>query len=199
MLTATTTWRTPSIDTITLWRCVCAQNALARVDQQHGEIGGRGAGRHVAGVLLVAGRVGDDELALVGREIAIGDVDGDALLALGGEAVDEQREIEFLALRAVLLRVLFERFEQIVLREAGVVKHPADQRRFAVVDRTAGDESQQRLFGRGDDGASSPALARVRRAFKNILLVSFVPSRSRRRGRSSAPAARTSGSRASPR
>ncbi len=149
MLTATTTWRTPSIDTITLWRCVCGENALARVDQQHREIGGRGARRHVAGVLLVPGRVGDDELAFVGREIAIGDVDGDALLALGGEAVDEQREIEFLALRAVLLRVLFERFEQIVVRETGVVKHPADQRRFAVVDRTAGDESQQRLFGRG--------------------------------------------------
>ena len=49
---------------------------------------------HVARILLVAGRVGDDELALVGREEAVGDVDGDALLALGGEAVDEQGEIE---------------------------------------------------------------------------------------------------------
>jgi hypothetical protein len=39
------------------------QHALARVDQDDREIGGRGAGRHVAGVLLVAGRVGDDELA----------------------------------------------------------------------------------------------------------------------------------------
>ena len=37
------------------------QQALARIDQQHGEIGVGGAGRHVAGVLLVAGRVGDDE------------------------------------------------------------------------------------------------------------------------------------------
>jgi hypothetical protein len=53
-------------------------------------IGGRGAGDHVAGILLVAGRVGDDELALVGGEEAVGDVDGDALLALGGEAVDQQ-------------------------------------------------------------------------------------------------------------
>ena len=39
------------------------QQALARVDQQDREIGVRGAGRHVAGVLLVAGRVGDDERA----------------------------------------------------------------------------------------------------------------------------------------
>ena len=48
------------------------------------------------------GRVGDDELAPLGREEAVGDVDGDALLALGGEAVHQQREIEVVALRAEL-------------------------------------------------------------------------------------------------
>jgi hypothetical protein len=31
------------------------QHALARVDQDHREVGGRGAGHHVAGILLVAG------------------------------------------------------------------------------------------------------------------------------------------------
>ena len=72
------------------------QHALARVDQDDREIGGRGAGHHVARVLLVARRVGDDELALLGREEAVGDVDGDALLALGGEAVDQQREVDLL-------------------------------------------------------------------------------------------------------
>ena len=40
------------------------QHALARIDQDDGELGVRGAGRHVAGVLLVARRVGDDERAL---------------------------------------------------------------------------------------------------------------------------------------
>jgi hypothetical protein len=35
----------------------------------------------------VARRVSDDEFAAIGGEEAIGDVDGDALLALGGEAV----------------------------------------------------------------------------------------------------------------
>ena len=78
------------------------QHALARIDQHDGEIGGRGAGRHVAGVLLVAGRVGDDERALRRGEEAVGDVDGDALLALGLEAVDQQREIDVVAGRAVL-------------------------------------------------------------------------------------------------
>ncbi len=79
-----------------------AQHALARIDQHDGEIGGRCAGRHVARVLFVAGRVGNDELALRRGEEAIGDIDGDALLALGLEAVDQQREIDVVARCAVL-------------------------------------------------------------------------------------------------
>jgi hypothetical protein len=48
----------------------------------------------------VAGGVGDDELALLSSEEAIGHVDGDALLSLGGQTIDQQREIEIVALRA---------------------------------------------------------------------------------------------------
>ena len=73
------------------------QQPLARIDQQDGEVGIRGARGHVAGILLVAGRVGDDEGAARRREIAVRDVDGDALLALGLEPVDEQREIDVIA------------------------------------------------------------------------------------------------------
>ena len=51
-------------------------------------------GRHVARVLLVAGRVGQDELAARRREIPVGDVDRDALLPLGAQAVGEQRKID---------------------------------------------------------------------------------------------------------
>ena len=40
------------------------EHALARVDQDHREVRRRGAGDHVARVLLVARRVGDDEFAL---------------------------------------------------------------------------------------------------------------------------------------
>ena len=120
------------------------QQALARIDQQDGEIGVGGAGRHVAGVLLVAGRVGDDERAARGREIAIGDVDGDALLALGLEPVDQQREIDVVAGRAVLLRIAFERRELIVEDQLLLVEQPADQGRLAVVDRAAGEQAQRR-------------------------------------------------------
>src|SRR5437016_5791457 len=48
------------------------QNTLPRIDQKHRKVAGRGARRHVAGVLLMAGRVGDDELAFRGGEIAVG-------------------------------------------------------------------------------------------------------------------------------
>ncbi len=120
------------------------QQALARIHQQHGELGVGGAGRHVAGVLLVAGRVGDDEGAARRREIAIGDVDGDALLALGLEAVEQQREIDLLAGGAVLARVAFERAQLIVEDEVLLVEQPADQRRLAVVHGAAGQEAQRR-------------------------------------------------------
>ena len=73
------------------------QQPLARIDKQNGEIGIRSARRHVAGILLMAWRVGDDEGALRRREIAVGDIDGDALLALRFEPIDQQREIDFCA------------------------------------------------------------------------------------------------------
>ena len=71
-----------------------AQNALGGVHQHHGGVGGGSAGGHVARVLLVAGSIGDDEFAARSREIAIGDVDGDALLAFGAQAIGEQGEID---------------------------------------------------------------------------------------------------------
>ncbi len=121
------------------------QHALARIDQDHREVGGRRAGDHVAGVLLVAGRVGDDELALVGGEEAVGDVDGDALLALGGEAVDQQSEVDLAALGADLLGVRLQRGQLVLEDHLGIVEQPPDQGRLAVVDAAAGDEAQQRL------------------------------------------------------
>src|SRR5437773_1034108 len=47
------------------------------------QVGRGGPGDHVAGVLDVAGGVGDDELPPRRREVPVGDVDGDALLPLG--------------------------------------------------------------------------------------------------------------------
>ena len=65
-------------------------HAARGVDEDNGEMRGRRARSHVARVLLVTGRIGDDELAPVGIEEAVGHVDRDALLAFGLESVDEQ-------------------------------------------------------------------------------------------------------------
>jgi hypothetical protein len=95
----------------------------------------------------VAGRIGDDELALVGREEAVGDVDGDALLALGLQAVDQQREVDVVADVPFSWSRASSVGELVLEDQLGVVEQPADQRRLAVVDGAAGEEAQQRLLG----------------------------------------------------
>ena len=112
------------------------QHAVAGVDQDDGEIGGGRAGGHVARVLLVAGGIGDDEFAARRGELAICHVDGDALLALGREAVGEQRQIGLSTLGNVGQLVQQHR--------AAVDQQAANQRAFAVIDAAAGDEFECR-------------------------------------------------------
>ncbi len=121
------------------------QHALARVDQDHRQVGGRGAGHHVAGILLMAGGVGHDELALVGGEEAVGDVNGDALFPLGRQTIDQKGKVDLAALGADGLAVMFQTGQLIFEDHLGVIEQPPDQRRFAVIDRAAGDEAQHGL------------------------------------------------------
>jgi hypothetical protein len=62
----------------------------------------------------MAGSVGHNERPAVGREIPIRDVDRDSLLALGLEAIEDQRIIELGALRAKPPRIPLKR-RQLVL------------------------------------------------------------------------------------
>ncbi len=119
------------------------QHAFAGVDQHHGDIGRGGAGGHVAGVLFVARAIGHDELTLVGGKEAVGHIDGDALFAFGGQAVDQQREIHFLALGAVFGGILFQGGQLVVEQAFSVVQQAPNQGALAVVDAAAGDEAQQ--------------------------------------------------------
>ena len=124
------------------------EHASAGIDQEHGEVAVRSAGRHVARVLHMARRIGDDEFAARRREIAIGNVDGDLLLALGLEAVDQEREVE-LAVAARALRVALGAFQLILVDLRRIEEQPADQRALAVIDAAAGEKAQQGavLFG----------------------------------------------------
>jgi len=96
-------------------------HAVAGVDEDDRQVAGRGAGRHVAGVLLMTGGVGDDELALGGAEVAVGHVNGDALLALGLQAIDQQRQVHVIAGGADLLRVAGDGFQMILVDHFGIV------------------------------------------------------------------------------
>ena len=104
------------------------------VHQHHGGVGAAGGSDHVARVLLVAGRVANDELARRGGKVAVGHVNGDALFALSGQAVGKQRQIGRAALGHVVQLVLQHR--------AAVHQQAANQRAFAVVNRAAGNEFQ---------------------------------------------------------
>ena len=117
-------------------------DAVAGVDEHDRQVGRRRAGDRVARVLHVAGAVGDDEVAVRRREVAVGDVDRDALLALGAQAVGEQGEVDVVgaALAADGLDVL----ELVLEDRLRVVQQAADQRRLAVVDAADGREPQRR-------------------------------------------------------
>jgi hypothetical protein len=123
------------------------EDALARIDQDHGEARGGGAGGHVAGELRMARRVGDDEAALLRGEEAVGHVDGDALLALGLKAVQQQREVDaspcvpytFESASSARIWSSYTDFDS---------QQPTDQRGLPVVHAAARDELQ-RLLRRG--------------------------------------------------
>ena len=114
---------------------------LARIDQDHGQVGRRRARDHVARVVDVARRVSDDEAAPLGREVAIRDVDRDALLALGPQAVGQEGEVG-VGVAAAPARLLDRR--KLVLHDLlALEQQAADQGRLAVVNRAGRREAQQ--------------------------------------------------------
>ena len=155
-----------------------AQQAFARVDQQHREIGVRRAGRHVTGVLFVTRRIGHDEGPPLGREITVGHVDGNALLALGLEPIQQQRIVDVAAGGAVAFGIAAERFAVIVEDQILFVQQPADQRRLAVVDRAARQKPQGRP--RGDAGRlqASRGAGREHQKYPSRFLASIEPDES---------------------
>lgn len=90
-------------------------------------------------------RVSDDELSPVGREIPVRNVDGDSLLALGSEPVEQERQVQLVALCADPPRVRVERGQLVLEDETGLIQQPPNQRALAVVDAAACDEAEQLL------------------------------------------------------
>ena len=70
-----------------------SQHTGAGVDEQDRDVGVRRSGEHVAGVALMAGRVGEDVASRFGREEPVRHIDGDALLPLGAQPVRQRGEV----------------------------------------------------------------------------------------------------------
>ena len=121
-------------------------DARSGVDQDDRQVGRRAAGDHVAGILLVPGGVGDDELAVVGREIAIGHVDGDALLALGFQAIEQKGVIDVVARVAHPLAVALQGVQLVLINLLAIEKKSANQGRLAVIDGASREETEQILL-----------------------------------------------------
>src|SRR5438093_5324083 len=115
---------------------------VACVNKDDCEVRGRRAGDHVPRVLLVAGRVCDDEVTLRRRKIAIGHIDRDLLLSLGFEAIGQQSEVEH-GSGADTGRVRFQGKQVILIDRLRVVQQAPDQGRFAVVHTPQRREPKQ--------------------------------------------------------
>ena len=91
----------------------------------------------------MARRVRNDELAFIGREVAVGNVNSNALLALGLQAVNQQCEIKLFTGSTHLGAVGFQGGHVIFVDHFGVVQQATDQGAFAIIDAAAGKQAQQ--------------------------------------------------------
>ena len=117
------------------------QQAAASIDEDDDQLRGGSAGDHVAGVLDVARGVGDDEFPLGRGEVAVGDVDGDALFALRTQTVGDQCEVGVVI--TPFAGGALDRGELILHHRLGVVEQPADESGLPVVDGAGGGQSEQ--------------------------------------------------------
>ena len=93
----------------------------------------------------MAGRVGQDEAAAWGLEVAVGDVDGDALVALGRQAIDQQRVVDVAPRRAEAAGVALQHRHDVVGDGAAFEQQAADQGGFAIVHAAAGQHAEERI------------------------------------------------------
>ena len=81
--------------------------------------------------------VGDDELAGLGRKVAIGHVNGDALFAFSFQTVGQQRQIDGGA-----SGTLFQRVQLVGQDGAAVKQQAANQGALAIVHAACSQEAQ---------------------------------------------------------
>ena len=169
-------------------------DAVTSIDEDNRQLASRGTGGHVARVLLVTRRIGNDELAAIGRKIAIRDVDRDPLLALGFQAVSQQGKVDLAGTSSTnLLAIAFHGGELVFVDHLGVVQQPTDQRAFTVVNATASKKAQQLFLLVAGEVGVNVFLTQINGLhIRSIPLAFSAPSTRFHRGRSPALVARNS-------
>ena len=119
------------------------EQTLAGVDQNDRKICRRRPRNHIAGVLLMAWRVGDYELPARCCEVAVGNVDGDALLTFGSQAVRQEREVDGSGISSD--GRLGNGFKLILVNGAGIVEQAADEGGFTVIHAAGRGEPKKSL------------------------------------------------------
>ena len=97
-------------------------DTVACIHENHGEVGSRRTGNHVSGILDVARSIGDDEFTFRRSEIAVCDIDSDALLPFRTKTVGKKGQVDLLI--ATATRCLFDSFELILFRSMYSCRHP---------------------------------------------------------------------------
>ncbi len=156
-------------------------HAFERVDDQHRAIGLRGAGDHVAQEFGMAGRVDQHDVARIGAEADLRGVDGDALVALRLQRVEQERPFERHAAPGA---DRFQHFQLAVGQAAGLVQQAADQRRLAVVDMADDDDADLRTGGAVRRGRRSGGDDHVHGAIASLIRDNRRREGARRRPRS---------------
>jgi hypothetical protein len=85
----------------------------------------------------------DNEMPFGGREITIGHIDRDPLLAFGLQAVDEEGEVEGEAARPEAPGVGTGGLELVLVEAVRVVQEPPDEGALPVVDAPRREEAQE--------------------------------------------------------
>ncbi len=121
------------------------QQSFLRVRKHDRSIGRARRRRHVARVLLVSGRVGDDEFPPRRGEVAIGDIDGNALFALGLQSVGKQGQVDLVV--TAFPGSIGHGGKLVAEDLTRIVQESSDQRALAVVDAARRDEPQNAAAG----------------------------------------------------
>jgi hypothetical protein len=122
---------------------------LRGIDDQQGGIGLRGAGDHVAEELGVSGRVDQHDVARGSAQTDLAGIDGDALIALGLQRIEQKRPFER---HAAAGTHRLERVELALGQAVRFVQETTDQGRLAVIDMADDDDAHQRTRGERQDG-----------------------------------------------